>query len=97
MDTREATKEATKMERNAAADNERMAVDKLYRTADRLRDYPGSYFPALRTAQEALEAWRTKYPLEAAEKKRQADEWQRSETERRQEQYASSFVARNLD
>lgn len=46
---------------------ERRRVTQMFRRAERLKDYPGDYFPALAEAEKALAAWGEKYPAAARE------------------------------
>jgi hypothetical protein len=44
----------------------RQEIRYLFDRAEALRDYPGSYFPALNRARKALAEWRAQHPREAA-------------------------------
>jgi hypothetical protein len=65
--------------------------------AERLRDYPGSYFPARMRAEAALKAWREKYPEAAAAEDSERVAYRAKEESRKQKEYESSFIGRGLD
>jgi hypothetical protein len=48
------------------ATEERKQIAKMFDKANALRNNPGAYFPARNAARKALEAWRQRYPVEAA-------------------------------
>lgn len=54
------------------AQTERARIDRMYRDAERRRDYPGEFFPLRNAAEAALAAWRARYPAEATAERRQA-------------------------
>jgi hypothetical protein len=53
------------------ANQARIEVDRMFASAERLRNYPGEYFPAKMDAEDALKAWQAKYP-DAARRERAA-------------------------
>ena len=49
-------------ENEGQANEARLKVDRMFASAERLRDYPGQYFPAKMQAKKALAAWQARYP-----------------------------------
>ena len=69
----------------------------MFERAESLRDWPGSYFPALQKAQAAMAEWRAKFPAAAkAEDERDVAD-RKAEDERREREYKRSFIGRGID
>ena len=47
----------------------RQEIHEMFSAAERKRDYPGEYFPALHRAEYALEQWRKAYPEDAKQER----------------------------
>jgi hypothetical protein len=57
---------AVTVERNRPATCERAEIEGMFTRAGRLVEYPGEYYSTLARAEDALAAWRDKYPADAA-------------------------------
>lgn len=81
------------------AQRERDAISLQFDRADRLRDGPdfAGSFPVAAKAQTALAAWQAKYPVEAATEAADKAAAAATEKARRDEQYRTSFVGREID
>jgi len=75
----------------------RKDVSKLFNNAENLRDYPGSYFPALAIAAKAMQQWREENPQAAAEEDALMAELAAREKARRKAQLETGFIGRGLD
>jgi hypothetical protein len=77
--------------------SERAKIEQMFDKTENLRNYPGSYFPALGKAKTALAAWRESHPIEAqAEATDKAERAAQRDAEREAD-YKSSFIGRGLD
>ena len=79
------------------AEQERNRIERMFDAAERLRDYPGDYFPAKGHAEDALAAWTAKYPVEAASEKAKREQEAQERKAQRDRDFASSFIGRGLD
>ncbi len=89
--------EAEAKARRSPASQRRSEVDQLYSAARRLIDSPGEYFPAMQRADVAYKAWTEKFPAEAEAEKAQMAVFEAGEKERREKEFAQSFIGRGLD
>lgn len=81
----------------AGSEMERGDIEILFEKAEALRNWPGSYFPALQRAQAALKDWRESHPGEAAEEDRLLADHQAREQARKDEEYRTGFIGRHID
>lgn len=76
---------------------ERNEVTRLFNRADGLRDFPGSFFPAIQKAEAAKRQWATEHPAEAQAENDQRAAFIASEKARRDENYRTSFIGHGID
>jgi hypothetical protein len=76
---------------------ERDRISAQFDEAEDLRDYPGSYYPTLRQAEQALIAWRLKYPTEADAERVAASEARLDREAARARDFVTSFIGQGLD
>lgn len=79
------------------AGDQRREISRMFDAAERLRDNPGRYFPAVQKAEVALEAWRAANPEEAAAEDAEKIARQEAAKARREQALADSFIGRGLD
>jgi len=72
-------------------------ISRMIDAAERLRDHPGSYFPARDAARDALKAWRLRYPELAAAEDAERQARRDADEERRQRAYEESPIGRHID
>ncbi len=75
----------------------RQEISALFDKAESMRDYPGSYFPAMQRARRALADWTAANPEAAAREDAERAEWLAEEKARREYEYKNSFIGRGLD
>ena len=76
---------------------ERERISRMHEDAEDLRNWPGSYFPAIAKANAALAAWKEKYPEAAAAEKEEAERKAAARKAEREANYRNSFIGKGID